>query len=290
MRSPAGCSRLFPNSTRRSLSEFAHCEFKVRLLSFIIPVLEVDLAILNSFAYPAGLCFVRVFVAAFLMVFSSLPALAQFADHPPFSDQMFRRYCEAPQIASGAEVEQVAAITRRLGVANPHIAIVVSNSLLLNAWDVEVFADSSLICVPVGLVYFLGDDEGELAFILGHEIGHATDDRCKNLSGRARVADESKSGTALAILFGHGSGDGAGDQRACETRADESGLNLMTHAGYNPENAMAALDRLSSYSGDSGAGLFGRLAALRNEHPITANRIRHLRKLIEHRRSETPTP
>lgn len=256
----------------------------------LVILVEVDLADLISFVYPANLSFARIFVAAFLLVFSNVPAWAQFADHAPLSEQMFLRYCEAPRISSGAEVEWVAAITRRLAVTNPHIAIVVTDSPLFNAWDVEVFADSSLICVPVALVHFMERDEGELAFILGHEIGHATDNRCKNLSGRARVADESKPGTALAILFGHGSGDGAGDQRACETRADEIGLDLMTHAGYDPENAPAALDRLSSYSGDSGAGLFGRLAALRNEHPITANRIRHLRKRIEHQRSGTPTP
>ena len=227
---------------------------------------------------------------AFLTVFSNAPALAQFDDHPPITDHLFRLYCEAPQISSGAEVERVTAITRRLGVENPHIAIVVSNSPLLIAWNVQVFTDSSLICVPAGLVHFMKGDEGELAFVIGHEIGHATDDRCKNPSGRARVSDQSKSGTALAILFGHGSGDGAGDQRACETRADEFGVNLMTHAGYNPEDAAVALGRLSGCSGDTAVGVFGRLAALRNEHPLIATRIRHIRKLIARQRSEIPNP
>lgn len=224
------------------------------------------------------------------MVFSNVSALAQFTDHPPVTDHLFRLYCEAPQVSSGPEVERVAAITRCLGVENSHIAIVVSNSPLLIAWNVQVFTDSSLICVPEGLVHFMEGDEGELAFVLGHEIGHATDDRCKSPSGRARVSDQSKSGTALAILFGHGSGDGAGDQRACETRADEFGVNLMTHAGYNPEDAAVALDRLSRYSGDTAAGLFGRLAALRNEHPLTATRIRHIRKLIARQHSEIKNP
>lgn len=224
------------------------------------------------------------------MVFSNVPAAAQSADHPPISDQLIRRYCEAPRVSSGAEVEQVAAIALRLGVANPHIVIVVSNSPHLNPWDVEAIADTSLICVPAGLVRFMVNEEGELAFMLGHEIGHATDGRCKNLIGRAQVADESKSGTALAILFGHGSGDGARDQRACETRADAIGLNLMTHAGYDPEEAVAALDRLSGYTGDTGAGPFGRLAALRKEHPLIADRIRHIRKLIARQRSETKNP
>ncbi|MGC2210822.1 MAG: M48 family metalloprotease [Candidatus Korobacteraceae bacterium] len=225
----------------------------------------------------------RILVAAVLLAFLSVPALAQSADSLPIPDSLFLRYCEAPRVSSGAEVERVAAITRRLGVANPHITVAIANSLRLNAWDVEISSDS-LICIPVGLVRFMGN-EGELAFFLGHEIGHASDDRCKDPDGRAQVADESKPGTALAILFGHGSGDGAREQRACETRADEFGLNLITRAGYDPEDAAAALGRISGYFGDNGAGLFGRLAALRNEHPLIADRIRHLRKLIEHQRS-----
>jgi Zn-dependent protease with chaperone function len=243
-------------------------------------------AIRSSFAHPADLFFVRIFVATFLTVFLTVPALAQSADHPLISDRMLRRFCEAPPISTGAEVEQVAAIAHSLG-NNPRITIVVSNSLLLNAWDVEVSAVSSLICIPIGLVHFMGSDEGELAFILGHEIGHATDNRCKSLSARARVADQSGAGIALGILLGHGSGDGARDQRVCESRADELGLKLMAQAGYNPEDAATALGRLSAYEGDS-AGLFARLAALGNEHPITSDRIRHIRKLIAHPRRKTP--
>jgi Zn-dependent protease with chaperone function len=219
-----------------------------------------------------------------------MPALAQSADHPLIPERMLRRYCEAPPIFTGPEVEQVAAIASRLGTANPRITIVVSNSLLLNAWDVELSADSSLICIPIGLVHFMRSAEGELAFILGHEIGHAADNRCKSLSARARVADQSGAGIALGILLGHGAGDGARDQRVCESRADELGLNLMAHAGYNPEDAATALGRLSAYEGETGAGLFARLAALGNEHPITADRIRHIRKLIAHPRRKTAKP
>jgi Zn-dependent protease with chaperone function len=95
---------------------------------------------------------------------------------------------------------------------------------------------------------------------------------------------------AERVSTGRGSGDGARDQRACESRADELGLNLMTHAGYNPEDAGTALGRLSAYEGDTGSGLLRRLAALGDEHPITADRIRRIRKLIAHQRRENPKP
>ena len=37
----------------------------------------------------------------------------------------------------------------------------------------------------------MSNSEGELAFILAHEIGHATDDLCQSLGSRARLADQS---------------------------------------------------------------------------------------------------
>jgi hypothetical protein len=125
------------------------------------------------------------------MVYSNVPALAQACDSPALSDHMIRRYCEAERVSTGAEVELVTAVAPRRGFGNPRITIAV-----LNAWVVEVSTDSSLICVPAGLVHFMRSHEGELAFILGHEIGHATDDRCKRLSGSAKVADQS--GPAMA--------------------------------------------------------------------------------------------
>jgi Zn-dependent protease with chaperone function len=128
-------------------------------------------------------------IAAFLFVFSALYALAQPSYTPLSLDPMVRHFCGAPQVSSGAEFDEVAAIARRLGVANPHIHVAVANTPVINAWDVQLSADASPVCVPVGLIYFMGKTEGELAFIIAHEIGHATDDRCKTLSGRASVAN-----------------------------------------------------------------------------------------------------
>lgn len=217
----------------------------------------------------------RCFIAVSLFAISVAPLLAQ--QSPPLPDVMVQHFCHDSQINSGAEFDEVIAIALRLGNANPHIHVAVTNSSVVNALDVNLSADASLICVPVALVHFMGDTEGELAFILAHEIGHATDKRCKTLKGRFRVAP-------LATLFGHISGDGAGGQRACEARADELGVNLMTRAGYDPNDAAAALQRLSNLNGESTAGppLFARLAALDEDHPITPDRVHHIRKLIAH--------
>jgi Zn-dependent protease with chaperone function len=54
----------------------------------------------------------------------------------------------------------------------------------------------------------------------------------------------------------------------------------MTRAGYDPNDAVTALAEISIYLGDTSAGPFARLAALGKDHPITPDRIRHIRKLI----------
>jgi predicted Zn-dependent protease len=222
----------------------------------------------------------RHFLVVTLFAFWVSPVLAQ--PHVLLPDAMVEHFCRAAQIRSGAEFDQVTAIAARLAADQPHIHIALANSSVINAWEVELSGDASLICIPVSLVHFMGGTEGELAFILAHEIGHATDERCKSLSGRSRVAEHSGMGIALAVLFGHSSGHEAGDQRACEARADELGFNLMTRAGYDPEDAAAAFQRLSSGPGSSSSAppLFARLAALGKDHPITPDRIRHVRKLI----------
>jgi Zn-dependent protease with chaperone function len=113
------------------------------------------LAIRISFAHSVGCSLVRIFVAALFVFFWNM-ALAQTSfDRPPISDNRIRHYCEADRVSSGAEVELVAAIAHRLGNDNPRITIAVSNSLLVNAWEVDVPTDSSLICVPEGLVYLM---------------------------------------------------------------------------------------------------------------------------------------
>ncbi len=235
----------------------------------------------------------RFLLALSLFAFSVAPGLAQ--PRPPLPDAMVQALCNAPQISSGAEFDEVMAIALRL-TTNPHIHIAVTDSALINAREVDLSADASLICVPVAIVHFMGAAEGELAFILAHEMGHATDQRCKSLKGRFRAAEQSGIATALVTLFKHiggdESGDGAGEQRACEGRADELGFNRMTCAGYDPDDAVAALQRLSNVPGYSltAPPIFARLAALGEDHPITPDRIHHLRKLSRRVRSCSLAP
>lgn len=228
----------------------------------------------------------RILAVVTFLAFSFAPVLGQ-SYHPVLPESMIQHYCGAPQIASGAEFDQVAAIAERLAVANPRIEIALAMSPRINAWDVELSASVSLICIPIGIVHFMSG-EGQLAFILAHEFGHALDDRCKSLSSRGRLADRSTTGVVLTLLFGHSNGVGPLEQRTCESRADEFGVTLMTRAGYDPNAAASALGRFSLLAGESGSGPIARLAALDRDHPITADRIRRVRKVIA--RQSVPPP
>jgi beta-barrel assembly-enhancing protease len=204
------------------------------------------------------------------------PAFArQFVD-----DEGVLHFCGAPLVTSGEEFERVSRIARRLSAELPQqeVDIVLIDSRVVNAWTVNLPRRPSLVCIPTGLVRWQTDADGELAFIIGHELGHARDESCKTRSGRARLA--SRSHSLAAILFGPSQGDELGDLRGCEFRADAFGLELLTRTGFNPADAVTAFERLQQLQRDHRRGIFARLSALGSDHPITADRIDRLRSLI----------
>jgi Zn-dependent protease with chaperone function len=107
-------------------------------------------------------------------------------------EEVVERVCRAPEIRSGPEFDEVQRIERKLApVVNRDrqrfTTIALVNSNVVNAWATNFTITNSLICVPVAMVHFMGDAEGELAFIMSHEIGHTVDDQCKTVAGRAQI-------------------------------------------------------------------------------------------------------
>jgi predicted Zn-dependent protease len=156
-----------------------------------------------------------------------------------------------------------------------HVAVVDSGEI--NAYHHALNANESLICIPVAMVRFMGEAEGEMAFILSHETGHALDVTCKSESGRAQIGSQTLSGELNKLLGGSGRSPIA-EQRVCENRADAIGFALFVAAGYNPFDAAGAFGRLEMYLGDT--GILSRLASLANDHPMTQDRIAHMRVLL----------
>ena len=205
-------------------------------------------------------------------------------------EQIIERVCKGPEIKSGAEYDKLTRVLHRLSVivnqdTQHHSYVALANSDVINAWAVNANMATSLVCVPVAMVRFMGDGDGELAFIVAHEIGHTVDDTCKTAEGRLAVANSRGS---FGALFGGlvGGQQGAiesskvSQQRGCEARADEIGFKIFTAAGYNPFDAAGAFGRLEMYSGDTHTGILAHLSALGSDHPMTPDRISRMRTLL----------
>lgn len=96
--------------------------------------------------------------------------------------------------------QRLAPVLARVQGYDIHLAVVESQEI--NAYTFNLSPRSALICIPTGIVRFMGDAEGEMAFIYVHELGHALDDACKSGVGRAQIAPPTVSGAIDKLLGG----------------------------------------------------------------------------------------
>ena len=136
---------------------------------------------------------------------------------------------------------------------------------------------SNAYALPGGFVFITeplldlcAQDRDELAFLLGHEMGHV-------LRGHARSQLTAR--TLLQAVTARLSGAGLmlrqllnqGYSRELELEADREGARLAAAAGFDPRAAARALRRLARASGDN-AGL----AEYFSSHPPMAERVKKL--------------
>jgi predicted Zn-dependent protease len=170
------------------------------------------------------------------------------------------KYCgspwapDSPQRAKLAQVLPKLLPTFQRQYAGQGVTFLVVKSPTINAWTV-VGERGSLICMPTAMVDFLSGD-GEVAFIMGHEMGHAVDQACK------------------------GPKNDMGVRRTCESRADAVGFDLLVKSGFSPYEAGAAFGKLEMYSGDIKTGVQAQLQALGRDHPMTPDRVQHMRDML----------
>ncbi len=160
-------------------------------------------------------------------------------------------------------------------------------------WESNVISQNELnaFCMPGGKIIFytgiidqLKLTDGEMAAIMGHEISHALREH-----GRERMSEElikkysmdilvstgkldpKYSGIAntvstLAISLPHG--------RNQETEADKMGLELMSRAGYDPNEAVSLWRKMAAQSKG------GKMPQFLSTHPADENRIQNLQALL----------
>ena len=187
---------------------------------------------------------------------------------------------------AGPRAAYVESIGRRVGVisgiANPGQALhfTTLNSAVENAFS-----------VPGGYVYItrqlmgLMDDESQLAFALGHEVGHVAANHAHIREQYAQRSPLGIFGTIIGAIFGPGITDVLQARARLDTlsfsrdqeyQADTLGLRYMIAAGYDPAGASGLLANLSRQSALQ-ARIQGRTNRQTPEwastHPLSENRM-----------------
>src|SRR5437764_9144526 len=139
----------------------------------------------------------------------------------------------------------------------------------VNAWCMP----GGKIAVYTGLIDQLKPTDGELAAVMGHEIGHALREH-----GREQASQQMIEQVGVGLL---GALTGVNTQlaqtvadvtislphsRQQETEADRIGVELMARAGYDPHEAVNLWDKMSKLGG-------GQPPQFLSTHPSTASRI-----------------
>lgn len=168
------------------------------------------------------------------------------------------------------------------GIANPgqELHFVTLNSAVENAFS-----------VPGGYVYVtrqlmtLMDNESELAFALGHEVGHIAANHAHIREQYAQQSTFGVFGQIIGAIFGPGAAsmiqarsvlDLLSFSREQEYEADTLGLRYMIQAGYDPVGAaqvLAALSRQSALQARVEGRTNRSIPEWASTHPLSENRM-----------------
>lgn len=161
-------------------------------------------------------------------------------------------------------------------------------------WEFLVIANDEVInamCLPggkvfvyTGIIKLTGNNEGELAAIMGHEIAHAL---ARHGAESASVNQSASIGSQVIGIvaenvIGGGLGSAAGSlagtltslgltlphSRMQESEADQIGLILMAKAGYNPQAAVTLWQKMAKQNEGNEPLSF------LSTHPLSSDRIK----------------
>jgi predicted Zn-dependent protease len=205
------------------------------------------------------------------------------ASHPQLVAQFGGEY-KGRQAAYVRDVGRRIALQSGLATRPEDYTVTLLNSNVNNAF-----------AVPGGYVYVtrqlvaLMNDEAELAFVLGHEIGHVAGRHAEKRNQRSVIAGV---GAALfgvltgSSLLGDLAGTGAqiyslSYSRDQEREADSLGIRYLARAGYDPDASGDILSELGAQT-----ALEARLAGKSDReptgwlstHPANAERVARIRK------------
>jgi predicted Zn-dependent protease len=155
------------------------------------------------------------------------------------------------------------------------------NFYILDEKEVNAFAlPGGYIFVNKGLIDKMNEDE--LAFVLGHELGHvAARHSLKRLQSALGInlllsvalggSDYGAARQAAQIIYSIGE---SGYSRQDELLADSLGTKYIYRAGYNPYAGISAMQKLKS------EGSEGNVPSFLRSHPVATERIKNIEKKI----------
>lgn len=173
-------------------------------------------------------------------------------------------------------------------------ALVRANPEIPNEWEFEfhllrdprtinAFALPGGQCFITYALYSQLQTEGQLAGVLGHEIGHvvarhgaqrmAKGKLTQGLIGAVATASSSQGSAQMAAMIGnlinmkYGRGD--------ELQSDKLGIIFMSKAGYNPSSMIGVMEILAKAGGGNGKSEFF------STHPNPENRIGRIQESIK---------
>jgi predicted Zn-dependent protease len=173
------------------------------------------------------------------------------------------------------------------GLGFPQVTFAILNSESPNAYAL----DNGVVFVSRGMLALV-NDEGELAAVLGHEVGHIASNHGKKRQLATLPFDViGKTLKAILSLMRPSFGTHAKNasdasarvvaivplSRSQERRADEAGVELAAAAGYDPLALSELLTRLATFV-DMGS------SSWLDDHPPVADRNAHMRKLVAEER------
>jgi predicted Zn-dependent protease len=204
------------------------------------------------------------------------------------------------QMKSSQPIERDSALNAYVRCVAEPIAAVSGSELTPKQWEVVVFKDQTAnafalpggkIGVHTGLLRVAKTD-GELAAVLGHEVGHVLAGHGNERVSESLVVNLGLAGTAAILSGGQKKKDdrfgllmaalGVGAQfgillphsRDQESEADIIGLKLMAKAGFDPHESVALWKNMIADSGGRAPPEF------LSTHPASENRIENLEAKI----------
>ena len=191
---------------------------------------------------------------------------------------------ETPRVRSAALQQRVVEIARRVVPAS-------GSSIPFDQWDVVAFDSDEVnafalpgghIGVYRGILELAGDNDAEVATVMGHEVGHVNARHAAQRIGASQYVNlgagilnvfaSAATGADMSALMGVGAQVGVmlPFSRSQELQADSLGLDYMARAGYDPRAAVSFWQKMAAQGGSGGPNFL-------STHPPSTERIEQIR-------------